>query len=557
MRRLALILLFAALGTAQDVDAEPAKPSEEERAAYQKGLDYLRKKRWSLAQKTFRGFMRKYPNSRFLRAAANRSDDNCYLGTEVLWKSGPPATRIDVAVMGDGFIHDASGQKKQEKWAKLCVDILFNEPAFSRYRNYFNIYFVRLCSLEEGVDPQLSPEQRKKLEEKNRYRSKSRQKKTNFSTALDAKAAGPQGQVMMDRRLVYKWQAVAEKDVPGVGDDKYVIAFAQFGRLGMGGGGIANVGRPDKSVTTHEFGHAFSRLLDEYANNPNRPRRAIRAANAYSSDTEPKRDEVPWAHMLKKRVKGVGIHEGGATFKKGVWRPAASCAMNSAGATGFCPVCREQTIRVIYEYVDPIEDYAPQVTDGRVIRVVAGDEKFLMVQPMEPYKAKLKVSWYVTDFAVTKSEGSDDMAEDPEVPEVQLPGVDGATPEADSSDDPEDDPDDPFPSPGGGARRGGRGRAPGWAWGGWRVRQDRSKYANPPSGVLRKWAKIIKAKGKGSRRVPAKHLFPLAKLGPGHWRITCQVEDTTRWVIKDPKHLLKERVTWTIHVKPKPVEEKK
>ena len=33
------------------------------------------------------------------------------------------------------------------------------------------------------------------------------------------------------------------------------------GNADNGGGGIANVGRPDKSVTTHEFGHAFSRLL--------------------------------------------------------------------------------------------------------------------------------------------------------------------------------------------------------------------------------------------------------------------------------------------------------
>ena len=36
-----------------------------------------------------------------------------------------------------------------------------------------------------------------------------------------------------------------------------LLQKSEGGGLGMGGGGIANVGRPDKSVTTHEFGHAF------------------------------------------------------------------------------------------------------------------------------------------------------------------------------------------------------------------------------------------------------------------------------------------------------------
>ena len=69
---------------------------------------------------------------------------------------------------------------------------------------------------------------------------------------------------MGDRDLVFRWLSVASKDVPGVGDDALVVAFAQKGSLGMGGGGIAWVGRPDKSVTVHEVGHAFVGLLDEF-----------------------------------------------------------------------------------------------------------------------------------------------------------------------------------------------------------------------------------------------------------------------------------------------------
>lgn len=456
--------------------------------AYEKALRLYEKKKWAAGQKAMRRFVEKNPGSPHAEEARLRSDDNCYLGTTVLWEGGPADRRIDVAVMGDGFTHESASQKKQEKWAKLCVDVLFNEKAFSQYRTYFNIYFVRLCSFEEGVDPQLTPEQRRKIEEKNRRRSKSRRKKLEFSTALEARAAGPQGQVLMSRPLVHKWLQVADRDVPGVADDKYVIAFAQFGKLGMGGGSIANVGRPDKSVTTHEFGHAFSRLLDEYAIHPAPPQgvfaRTLRAANTHASTAKPRREDVPWAHFLKKRTKGVGIFEGGATFKKGVWRPARSCAMNSAGNNQFCPVCREQSILVIYEHVNPIDVAEP---DPGPMAIREGDDHMLRVTPMAPYKHKLHVDWYVAEHVVTEANSA-------------------------------------APAPIAVKR----------------AQQDRGFYASPPSGKKSRLAKL--KKGVSS--------FPLEKLPVGTWRITCQVEDRTKLVLKDEKHLLKERVSWIVTVKP-------
>ena len=509
MRRIVgILLVLTAWCAAQDETAE-----------YAKALRLQSKKKWVSAQKAFRRFLRDHPESPLAKGAANRSNDNCYLGTEMLWKGGPPANRVDLAVMGDGFTVDSASQRKQEKWAKLCIDVLWNEKGLSQYRSYFNVYFVRLGSLEEGVDPQLSPDQLRKIQEKNRGRSKSRQKKTNFSTALEAKAAGPQGQVVMDRKLVYKWLDIADGDIKGAGDDRYVIAFAQFGKLGMGGGGIANVGRPDKSVTTHEFGHAFSRLRDEYANNPNAPRgmyaKTLNSPNSWVSDKEPKPSEVPWAHWLKKRAKGVGIHEGGATFKKGVWRPARGCAMNAAGNNAFCPICREQTILVIYEHVSPIDDAQP--APSQEIEMTEGDKRFLTVVPMEPHKHKLNVDWYVVDHVTTKSEHGEEFEE-----------IQPAAP-----------PQDPQ-----------RPRMM-FTMGGKRAKQDRSMYNNAPSGKrVTKLAKRIRGKGRGDKRTPTRSVFPLAKLGVGTWRITAQVEDRTKFVLKDEMHLLQQRTTWTVTVHP-------
>jgi len=530
-RVLGILLLLTAWICAQDEQPAVDPVIDPSTAEYDKALKLFGRRKWSAGRKALRRFLKKYPASVHAPDAANRSDDNCYLGTEVLWRGGPSTRRIDVAVMGDGFTIESALQRKQRKWADEVTKVLWNEKSFSRYRNYFNIYFVRLASLEEGVDPKLTPEQLKKIQEKNRHRSKSRQKKTDFSTALDAKAMGPQGQVMMSRALVYKWLDVAEKDVRGVGDDRYVIAFAQFGRLGMGGGGIANVGRPDKSVTTHEFGHAFSRLLDEYSNQPGPPRgmwgRALRAANVHVSNKEPKKSEVPWAHFLKRHEKYVGIYEGGATYKKGVWRPARSCAMNAAGNNAFCPVCREQTILVIYEHVNPIDEALP--APAKEIVLTEGDEQTLTVVPMEPLKRQLDVKWYVADRVVTKPEGGVPEGDGGDPFEVVEPAA----------------PPGEMGGPGMGPRR------PRFAFGGQRGRADRSIYNNPPSGKAVRWAKFHKPRGKGPKRTSPRSVFPLSKLGVGTWRITCQVEDDTRWVLKDEKYLLKERVTWNVTVRPK------
>jgi len=364
---------------------------------------------------------------------------------------------------------------------------------------------VRLASLEEGVDPNMPDDVRRKIEEKNRNRT--RKRKTEYNTALDCKAAGPGGQVMADAGLVYQWLEVAEADHPGCGDDRFVIAFARFGVLGMGGGGIANVGRPDKSITVHEFGHAFTGLHDEYTGNPNPPTHVIRGVNAATTN-DPK--EVPWRHFLEKRVKGVGIYEGGATYNKGVWRPARTCAMNAAGDTQFCPVCREANVLAIYGHVNPIDLAAPDPAGA--ITVTAGAKTGITVTPMAPKSRMLEVTWFVKAFHEGES----------------LPKAAGPSEESGV----------PFGGFGGGRLMG--------VPTGKRASKSREHYADPPAGEPSRMGK----RGKGAGRVKP-HFFPVGKLSPGRYAVTVQVRDTTPWVLLDPHHLLMERITWTVVVTPK------
>jgi IgA Peptidase M64 len=496
-------------GDEDDDSPEPDEPKPVNDAStpeFQRAMELQRQKKWKAAQKVFRDLLEKYPDSPHKATAEHRSDDNAFLGCEIIHKSGPPERRIDVTVMGDGFTIDEPDQVLQQEWAKLCLDVLWSEYSFQEYKDYFNFYFVRLASLEEGVDPALSEEQKQKIIERNK--SRTRKRKTEFSTALDCKEAGSQGQVLADRNLVHKFLKIASKETPGCRDDKQVIAFARFGKLGMGGGGIANVGRPDKSVTVHEFGHSFVGLLDEYAVNPMSPREPIFAPNA-ATTSDP--EKVPWAHFIKKRIGGIGVFKGGATYIEGVWRPARSCAMNSAGHTNYCFVCREAAILRIYSYVNPIDHFSP--TTAEEVIVTANTDKYVSVTPMKPRSKSLDVDWFVEPLA-----GDAPMPETQ--PEPRTTGTTGGNRFREM-----------FLGPTGGTRGKDETRA--------------AAMAQPPVGAQNPLGTTRKGKDGA-----VECIFPVGRLKPGVYRVTAHVADRNPFVLLDPKHLLEERKTWTVKVTP-------
>jgi hypothetical protein len=514
MRRPLAVLLTSALAltlstaSAQDDDAppDPEVVKDASTPAYLKAVELQRKGKFKEAQKAFRDVVAKWPESIHKDDCERRGGDNCYMGCTKFIDNGPPATRIDVSVMGDGFQIEDAQMKMEEDWARLCVKVLESEYAYSEYAKYFNFYFVRLVSKDQGVDEVLSPEEQKKREESAGKKGKRKKYKDpkEFSTALDCKAAGPQKQVMSDPDLVWQWLEYANHDAPGCGENGLVIVFARFGALGMAqmDNGLANCGQPSNSVTVHEFGHAFVGLYDEYANNPGPPGIEIRGINA---TTNPK--DVPWKHFLDKKVKGVDVLEGGATFKKGVWRPAHGCAMNSAGAgSGYCPVCREAAILKVYALVNPIDDVGPD--PKREVRCVDGDESKIVVTPMRPMKHDLECEWYV-----------DRMMESEAGP--SKPVSDGTTTDVIA------------------VSKGSKGARP--------RAVDRAAYDSPPFGFPSDLGKKEGSWAKGDTRF----VLPTGKLGRGRWQVTCRVWDPTDQVLKDEQHLLEERETWFVTVAPK------
>jgi len=79
----------------------PADLFAEGKAAVAKGSKF-----WKSAEKIFKEFLKKYPGADpdMVREAEDRSGENCLAGIELMHDSGPSARRIDVELMGDGYI---------------------------------------------------------------------------------------------------------------------------------------------------------------------------------------------------------------------------------------------------------------------------------------------------------------------------------------------------------------------------------------------------------------------------------------------------------------------
>src|SRR5215510_5935136 len=67
-----------------------------------------------------------------------------------LLKSGPPGTKFNIAVLGDGF---AAGDQAlyNDKVQKLLLDGVFGHDYFYEDKQAFNIYRVNLISAQSGV----------------------------------------------------------------------------------------------------------------------------------------------------------------------------------------------------------------------------------------------------------------------------------------------------------------------------------------------------------------------------------------------------------------------
>ena len=69
--------------------------------------------------------------------------------TTAIIENGPRDKRINMVVLGDGFT--ASQQTDFITNATTLVNYVFSKAPYAQYKNYFNVYAVKVISAESGI----------------------------------------------------------------------------------------------------------------------------------------------------------------------------------------------------------------------------------------------------------------------------------------------------------------------------------------------------------------------------------------------------------------------
>lgn len=326
------------------------------------------------------------PDSRFVNPADRPPAGEVWS----LFTSGPPAEKVDLLILGEGYTEDERGKFRAD--ATRLTEALFEEEPFRGRRDDFNVWGIDLPSAASGISrPRAGQFRRTPLSAEYNVFDSERYLLTYDNRALrDAASAAP-----------YEFIEIL------VNEEQY------------GGGGIFNFQATAAAGTgfaeyvfIHEFGHHFAGLADEYYTSdvayetgasyhpepwePNvtalhdpgdlkwgdlvapdtplptpwdkeafeaastaaqRERRDLRAAGA----PETEMDRLFTAQMEREttllasmpHAGKVGAFEGASYEPAGLYRPEIDCIMFTRNPVGFCRVCRRAISRVIDQYSRP------------------------------------------------------------------------------------------------------------------------------------------------------------------------------------------------------------
>lgn len=261
--------------------------------------------------------------------------------TKKIYDSGQALNKVDIVIIPDGY--SKKQMHKFHKDSKRFVKYFFDCSPFKENSDKFNFWIVDAVSEESGTDIPGKDIWRKTVLNTHFYTFNSERYLTtrDVKTIRDIAACVPYDQIYII-----------------VNTDKY------------GGGGIYNFYNLCSSdnplsdkVFTHEFGHAFAALADEYAYSD------TPAEELYDMSVEPFQVNITnlsdfdskWKSMVNDSVpiptpysltyrNSIGAFEGGGYAKKKIYRPAYDCKMRSNRVENFCPVCEKAILEMINYY---------------------------------------------------------------------------------------------------------------------------------------------------------------------------------------------------------------
>lgn len=255
--------------------------------------------------------------------------------------NGDAATSIDIVIIPEGYTKDEMELFKND--CKNMAKYLFNASPYKENVQKFNIRAVEAPSEESGAD----------------IPSQNIWKNTLLSSSF-CTFNSDRYLMTTDNKTLHDVASNAPYD------QIYIIVNTSK----YGGGAIYNFyslsinkNFSAEYVFTHEFGHGFAGLADEYYDSQ------VSYVDFFPLDVEPwepnlttlKSFDKKWKKLVDKSTplptpeedkyySKVGAFEGGGYIAKGVYRPMHDCSMKSISVNNFCSVCQGAIQKMIDFY---------------------------------------------------------------------------------------------------------------------------------------------------------------------------------------------------------------
>jgi hypothetical protein len=257
--------------------------------------------------------------------------------------SGESDKKVDIVLIPEGYTKDQ--MEKFKKDAQKFSNYLFNATPYRELKDRFNIRGIEAPSDESGSDfPGLNIWKRTLV--------------------------GTQFYTFNTERYLMTSENKTLRNVASNAPYDFICIIVNTNHYG--GGAIYNLYSvtasdipEDEYVFTHEFGHLFAGLGDEYYDSE------TSYIDFYPLDVEPWEPnlttrvnfDIKWKNMIAKstpiptpndiKYAGIiGLFEGGGYVQKGVYRPSYDCTMKTISVDNFCKVCIGAIEKMISFYTE-------------------------------------------------------------------------------------------------------------------------------------------------------------------------------------------------------------
>lgn len=260
---------------------------------------------------------------------------------ETIKNEGPNGKRINVVILGDGYIDAELDQFESD--ANDFVTALFSQSPFSAYSSYFNVHIIKVISNESGANhPGTATDE-------SSYNVPVSEVDNFFGSTYDGFGS---------HRLLYAPNTALVMTVLSTNFPEYDQALILVNAPYYGGSGgefpVSSTGEDADEIAIHEMGHSLVDLKDEYYPGDLLAEEGINM----TQETDPAL--VRWNNWVG--AAGVGVYPYCSTGSCASWnRPHQTCKMRYLGFP-FCAVCTEGIIEKIHDLVSPIDEFSPNNT---------------------------------------------------------------------------------------------------------------------------------------------------------------------------------------------------